>query len=163
MVFRLILISLIWIDLFKSSHIEKFDQKFENYIDLPFEKGGVRINIWYWLFWLYCVFYFADLQVFVAQYTTGQALIPIERYTVQYNFHLEKGSPLHLEKGLLKKRLGTSHLEKGILKKIPFSKATSHQGRSLGHEGRFVLPIPLKKVFWHVSHPCPWKRMWSSR
>ena len=67
-------------------------------------------------------FDFADLQVFVAQNTKGQALIPIERYTVQYNFHLEKGSPLHLEKGLWEKRLGKSHLEKGLLKKIPFQK-----------------------------------------
>ena len=65
---------------------------------------------------------FADLQVFVAQNTKGQALIPIERYTVQYNFHLEKGSPLHLEKGLWEKRLGKSHLEKGLLKKRPFQK-----------------------------------------
>ena len=56
-------------------------------------------------FFAYIVFFdFADLQVFLAQNTKGQALIPIERYTVQYNFHLEKGPPLHLEKGLLKKR-----------------------------------------------------------
>ena len=38
-----------------------------------------------------------------------------------------------------------------------FAQEAPHQGRSLGHEGWFALPIPLKKVFWYVSHPCPWK------
>ena len=148
---------------FKSSHIEKFDQKIEIILICLLKKVGSESISGIDFFDYIDFFWFCWFAGFCGSKHQGPSTDTYRKIHSTIQLPPWKRPTFAPWKGSLEKETWNKSPWKRYLEKDTFPKAMSHQGRSLGHEGWFVLPIPLKNLFWHVSHPCPWKRMWSSR